>query len=175
MSLVRTASVSLWLCRLLERPKDINLTAVRASNKWDMVEKLFKKRFTWRAWKQVWTGWVKLLKYKLKVTYKSYSIDGRAEDWHPRAHGSIPVSAKLKLFSPYPREAKQLLTSCWIIGSGEKHRRYVGFSYVGFSYVGFSYVGFSYVIRVFLMVFYGTLTYLRLGTLGSPFHVAAHH
>ena len=37
-------------------------------------------------------------------------------------------------------------------GSGEKHRRYVGF---------------RYIIRVFLMVFYGMLTYLRLGTLWS--------
>ena len=34
----------------------------------------------------------------------------------------------------------------------EKHRRYIGF---------------RYVIRVFLMVFFSTLTYLRLGTLGS--------
>ena len=32
-------------------------------------------------------------------------------------------------------------------GGGEKHRRYVGF---------------RYVIRVFLVVFFGTLTYLRL-------------
>ena len=37
-------------------------------------------------------------------------------------------------------------------GSGEKHRRYIGF---------------RYIIRVFLMVFYGMLTYLRLGTLWS--------
>ena len=35
---------------------------------------------------------------------------------------------------------------------GEMHRRYVGI---------------RYVIRVFIMVFFGTLTYPRLGTLGS--------
>ena len=37
-------------------------------------------------------------------------------------------------------------------GPGEKHRKYVGF---------------RYVIRVFLMVFFSTLTYLRLGMSGS--------
>ena len=39
-----------------------------------------------------------------------------------------------------------------VMGSGEKHHKYIGF---------------RYVIRVFLMVFFSMLMYLMLGTLGS--------